>query len=73
MEYEKQATDFLTRHNLTLKIAFKGDKCPSWDTPEHIHGDQYRVTIKRDDTNRSLSFNFWNSFADKQDGKRPTA
>jgi hypothetical protein len=72
MEYEKQAQEFLTKYNLTLKAAFKGDKRPPWDDNKHIHGDRYRVTIKRQDR-KSISFDFWNSFNDSQNSKRPTS
>lgn len=72
-DYEAQAQRFLDKFNLTLKTAFKGDKCPAWDNAEHIHGDRYRVTIKRQNSNASISFDFWNSFNDKVNGKRPTA
>lgn len=71
-DYEAQAQRFLDKFNLTLKAAFKGDKCPPWDDSKHIHGDRYRVTIKRQNR-QSISFDFWNSLSDKQDGKRPTA
>ncbi len=71
-DYEAQAKRFLDKFNLSLKVAFKGDKCPPWDDARHIHGDRYRVTIKRQDR-RSISFDFWNSLNDKQNGERPTA
>lgn len=88
-EYEAQATKFLTDHGLEIKTAFKGDRCPLWDDDKHIHGDRYRVTIKRGkclhdsksmlpvectcDRPRSVTFDFWNSHADRQAGKSPTA
>ncbi len=93
-DYNKQANDFLTEHHLTLDTAFKGDKCPPWRKgkptsrdacPEcgSVHGDLYRVTIRRPTHDavwsngepgpRSLSFNFWGSYADQQDGNRPSA
>ena len=70
-DYEAQAQRFLTEFDLTLKVAFKGDRCPPWDDNKHIHGDRYRVTIKRK-IGKSISFDFWNSLADMQSGKRPT-
>jgi hypothetical protein len=68
--YEAQAEEFLKRHSLTLRVAFKGCQCPPWDDDGHIHGDCYRVTIKRP-SGRSLSFDFWNSLYDAQQGKEP--
>lgn len=83
-DYEKQAEDFLNNYGLTLQAAFKGDKCPPWDDEKHIHGDRYRVTIKRKvwthtrlDSHgevrpNSVSFDFWNSYRDSGEGKTPT-
>ncbi len=77
-EYEAQARRFLETNNLTIKTAFKGDKCPHWDNSKHIHGDRYRVTIKRiyniwNGQPHSISFDFWNSLHDKESGNKPTA
>jgi len=75
-EYEVQATKFLTKHGLVFRAAWKGDRCPPWDDKEHIHGDRYRITIKREGYKGrrcSLSFDFWNSLRDSQEGKEPTA
>lgn len=78
-EYETLAQRFLDNNHLILRATFKGDKCPSWcDGTKHIHGDRYRVTIKRDGTGaipltNSISFDFWNSLNDAQEGKKPTA
>ena len=71
-EYEAQAERFLKRFNLSIKTAFKGDKCPPWDDERHIHGDRYRVTIKRANR-KSISFDFWNSWQDAHEGKAPTS
>jgi|SRR3990172_7084953 len=87
-EYETQAQEFLSHFGLEIKVAFKGDRCPPWDDYRHIHGDRYRVTIKRARqeyrpsltkpgfhslTPQSISFDFWNSQADMQAGNRPSA
>ena len=70
--YEKQTSEFLEAHGLTIRAAFKGDKCPAWENEgSHIHGDCYRITIRRKG-GRSVSFDFWNSQADSQNDKRPT-
>lgn len=101
-DYEAQAGRFLKRYNLSIKTAYKGDKCPPWCDGKHIHGDKYRVTIIRHldlekikddivnhewDTNtdflkaihsvplinrQTISFDFWNSLHDKQQGNHPT-
>ena len=71
--YEQQARDFLGAFGLTLNIAFKGDKCPPWEILCNAsHGDRYRVTLRRKDS-KSISFDFWNSWKDSHEGKRPTA
>lgn len=91
-EYEAQAEKFLNDNDLALVAAFKGDRCPPWcgeDGPQCMHGDRYRVTIRRKiRTDRlkgsvpglnpggppsSVSFDFWNSLVDSQAGERPTA
>lgn len=84
-EYDAQAETFLTKHGLTFRAAFKGDRCPPWDDDKHVHGDRYRVTIARgkgapdrvyhngEPGPRSVSFDFWNSLNDMQKGNRPTA
>jgi len=60
-DYQKQGKDFLTKHNITFKAVFKGDKCSLWDDDNHIHRGK-----------RRFSFSFWNSFHDKQEGNTPT-
>ena len=71
-DYEAQAQRFLDDFSLTLRVAFKGDKCPPWDEERYIHGDRFRVTIKRK-AGKSMSFDFWNSLHDAQHGNPPTA
>ncbi len=80
IDYEGQAQEFLARFNLTVKAAFKGDKCPPWEDKDCMHGDRYRVTVKRSlgkaggrNLSTSISFDFWNSVNDMQAGKSPTA
>ena len=79
-EYDEQAEKFCTQYGFEIKAAFKGDRCPPWDDEKHIHGDRYRVTIKRISPSndmrtvgRSISFDFWNSLKDSRDGTRPSA
>jgi hypothetical protein len=88
-EYDERAEGFLSRFNLTLKTAHKGDRCPPWDDDKHIHGDRYRVTIRRGkcqhdsrsmfpvictcDCPKSIGFDFWNSLNDVQTRRGLTA
>ncbi len=70
-EYEAQADEFLNKFGMTFKAAWKSRKAPSW-AKDGIHGDHYRVTIKRK-TGGSLTFDFWGSLHDKRQGKHPNA
>lgn len=78
--YTEQARAFLDRFGLEIKAAYKGEKSPKWGGD--IHGDHYRVTIRRirgSDGSRvvprpySLSFDFWGSVTMMQEGRRPSA
>lgn len=82
MDYQKQALDFLTRHNLEFRAVLVGDDCPPFcedvardrdmdkvnvfPRKTHIHGRHYRCTISG--ANRGhVSFDFWNSYADSEE------
>ena len=69
-EYERKAEEFLQRHGLKVRATFKGDKCPPWCGNQCCHGDRYRVTISRKGGGR-ISFDFWNSLHDMQEGNHP--
>lgn len=71
-EYETQAQRVAREMGLTVKAAYKGDKCPQWCDGKHQHGDRYRVTLFNGASHRSLSFDFWNSLMDVQRGDRPS-
>jgi len=81
-DYEKQAQMFLDKYGMTVRATFKGDRCPAWAGEAGrenascqcgtVHGDRYRVTIGRKGGGR-VSFDFWNSQKDMQEGKEPTA
>jgi len=78
-EYEKQAKDFLKRHDLNMRIRrTNSGKCPPFCRGDHVHGEEFKITIIRDSRKvgvrrkKSISFSFWNSLADLQDGKKPT-
>jgi hypothetical protein len=94
--YRAQAAAFLKRFDLEVLIAYKGDlKCPPWspETPGlqgckrcgAVHGDMYRVTIRRAGTavsplvkteattpkrKHAVTFDFWGSLQDKQQNRR---
>lgn len=71
MDYQKQAQDFLRKHNLTFKAERRSDACPPFCNDEkHIHGAEYTITIERGDCSRKIVFPFWNSFQDEK-GKQP--
>lgn len=72
-EYEKQANDFLARHNIKFHAKFMGDKCPLWCDGKHIHGDRYLVTFTRYNPYKRITLSFWNSLNDKQNGISPNA
>lgn len=75
-DYDKQAADFCAKYGLTVKITRAQDNTPPpWAYDGGIqspHGDKYIVSIRRKDSPRSLSFAFWGSYADTQEGKDPS-
>lgn len=71
-DYEKEAEDFLARHNIKFKATLGVTKCPLWCDSKHIHGDHYRISFKAPDR-KSFNLSFWNSFNDARAGKTPTA
>ena len=85
-EYDKQAQTFLDTHGMTIRITHKGDRCPPWRDGRTasrfgacaccgtVHGDRYRVTICEPGSGRGrLAFDFWGSYADRQNAEHPTA
>lgn len=66
-KYKAQAKSFLSRHGLRFRATLKGDRCPPYCDEKCIHGDRHRITIGRKGGGR-LSFDFWNSFNDRQTG-----
>lgn len=68
--YEETAHRVAAAMGLTVKAEQKGDRCPPWQTScDCIHGDRYHVTLRKG--RRSLSFDFWNSLNDMQNGREP--
>jgi hypothetical protein len=66
-EYDKQPADFLVKFGLKFRAVQHADRCPPFCDGKHVHGDRYRVTISR--KGGRVSFDFWNSLKDVQDGK----
>ncbi len=71
-EYHAQAKSFLAKHGLRFRATHKAEKCPLFCDGTCKHGDQYRVTISRKAGGR-ISFDFWNSLHDMQNGTQPHA
>lgn len=76
--YEGYARGIAASMGLVVKAAYKGRKCPKWESPcRHAHGDHYRVTlhftgrVTGHESRGSVSFDFWNSQRDAMEGKRP--
>jgi hypothetical protein len=71
--YNKQARDFLTRHDITFRAqAHPVNECPLWCDGKHIHGKKYVCTFTRKN-HEDLHIDFWNSFNDAQDNLVPVA
>lgn len=80
-EYDIKAEEFLSRNGITFRAAWHSAECPPWEEgKEHIHGDAYIVTLRRQrdqqkvgefiaDSQRRISFPFWNSWSDVHENK----
>ena len=66
-EYDKQATEFLSRNGLAFRATLSDTKSPAWDHNGE-HGHHYRVTISRKDAKSRLVFDFWGSVNDARAG-----
>lgn len=81
IDYQKQAQDFLTKHNITFNAILIGDDCPAF-CPDaeagrdmdkvnvfprrtHIHGKHYRVSFQAKERT-TLYLDFWNSYQDAE-------
>ena len=74
-KYEVQAREVAEKIGIEVIAAFQGDQCPEWGGGERqktrhactecgqIHGDKFRITIKRMATGKSVSFDYWASWA----------
>jgi hypothetical protein len=81
-DYQKQATDFLTKYGLEFRAVLVGNDCPQFCEDKqadrdmdkvdvfprktHIHGKHYRCTISGKERGH-VSFDFWNSYADEEE------
>jgi len=73
-EYEEQGRRFLEKYSIDFKARMKDGACPPWERAGGcIHGDHYRITLRKRANfgSKSLSFDFWNSYNDMQMGKTP--
>lgn len=80
-KYEKQAADFLQRHNLEFRAVLVGNDCPmfcedaekeremdrvnTYPRKSHIHGKHYRCTFSGAGRGH-LTIDFWNSYQDEE-------
>lgn len=76
-EYEKQATDFLSKYSLAVLVENPHDaKFPFWAGETERIGTHYLVTLHRLDERgyslNSLTFDYWGSYSDKEAGRKPT-
>lgn len=70
-DYLKQAKDFLEKTNTSFSIKkAEVQTPPSW-TKDGKHGYKYKVTLKN--AKGTYAFDFWDSIANRQEGKRPDA
>ena len=70
-EYDEKADIFLKKHGIKLSIRRGDYKEPLWGRESDGHfGDHYRIVVTRKDGKR-ISFSFWGSIADMQEGKDP--
>lgn len=63
MDYQKQAQDFLDKHEITFSVVRDKIGCPLWCDGKHIHGDHHIVTFKRG--TKEFKLDFWDSYKDK--------
>jgi hypothetical protein len=76
-DYEGNAQRFLDRFKIRFQATWRDTECPIWEDGEHIHGDRYRITLKKDFEDRRtgsghVAFDFWNSANDRAKGLAPS-
>ena len=71
-DYDKQATDFLARFKIGMKVNRSGNSAPPWAEKGTQHGYRYLITLYRGELGcdyREVKFPFWDSIAAKQSGE----
>jgi len=65
-EYDKQASEFLKRNALKMRITLSDSKPANWEPSGH----HYRVTLSG--AHRRMTFDFWGSAHDAETGEDPS-
>jgi len=75
MNYQKKANNFLAKNKLALEIKKAiPQTSPLWDEENgSSHGITYAVILYNRKTDESYVFHFWDSIANQDAGKKPTA
>lgn len=68
-DYDKQATEFLSRHGLKLRITLSDSKPAPWEDDKGYR-PHYRVTLSG--AGRRMTFDFWGSLNDGAAGTHPS-
>lgn len=58
-DYQKQASDFLAKHNIRFSAVLKNEKLPSWGNKSRRENNHFLVTLKKGV--RKISFDFFDS------------
>ena len=70
-EYDRQASEFLEQHGMTMTATFAGWACPEFcDDDQHTHGARFEITLRRRDVGLpipKLTFDFWGSHHDSHE------
>jgi len=77
-EYDTQARKFLEKFGLKLQVTFLGEEVNDlWEdtqNPRLQYRPKYRVRItRRGGIGKKLTFTFWDSISNYEDGKEPSA
>jgi len=66
-EYLKHAMDFLNKHNIEFSIELGEGKPAKWNPS----GDHYVVRMTKKNPRKQITFDFWGSYHDMQEGITP--
>lgn len=74
-KYDTQAEEFLKEHDLTLSTHYVDTVINPWGKGPYgdSYNDKYRITIRRKDSGKAFTFNFFNSMNAHMKNERPTA